>query len=79
MSCPLLISRKQTHFSMNSGIFIQLRNNLLKRIKVVGDNVMSLTIQKWLKNMICISLVIMSENLIFFSQTKEEIQTNMTH
>lgn len=64
---------------MNSGIFIQLRKNLLKRIKVVGENVMSLTIQKWLKNMICISLVIMSENLIFFSQTKEEIQTNMTH
>lgn len=35
---------------------------------------MSLTCQKWLTNTICISLVIMSENLAFFSQNKEEKQ-----
>lgn len=47
-------------------------------IKVVGEKVMSLTCQKWPKTMICIILFIMSENLIFFSQTEEENQTTKT-
>lgn len=63
----------ETH-TYTSSIYIQI---VRKRIWVVRKNIMSLTCQEWFRNMICISLILISRNISYILQTKEKKnQTN---